>query len=184
MNGLRSEIPRLAALINLVATYHPRGLKVILGEDPEPTLADLDEILQGISDKKELGVFIDGGRQSQAALDLVCRMGPVSLVIDQAGGWDNIAASAREVKEYEPQAWNLFAESLLWVGRGSRLENEGGHLSRIAMKYKVHTRTVIRWRDEVPRMIARLALQGGLRVLCLCDHGQGQGQGFGGNKAT
>jgi hypothetical protein len=180
MNGLRSEIPRLAALINIVATYHPRGLKVLLGEDPEPTLADLDEILQGISDKKELGCFIDGGRQSQAALDLVCRMGPVWLVIDQAGGWDNIAASAREVKEYEPQAWNLFAESVQWVGKGSRLENQGGHLTRIAIKYKVSARTVLRWKEAVPRMIAKVALQGGLRVLCFC----GQSQGNSGEKAT
>lgn len=180
MDGLRSEIPRLAALINIVATYHPRGLKVLLGEDPEPTLADLDEILQGISDKKELGCFIDGGRQSQAALDLVCRMGPVSLTIDKAGGWDNIAASAREVKEYEPQAWNLFAESVQWVGKGSRLENQGGHLTRIAIKYKVSARTVLRWKEAIPKMIAKVALQGGLRVLCFC----GQSQVNSGDKAT
>ena len=180
MDGLRSEIPRLAALINIVATYHPRGLKVLLGEDPEPTLADLDEILQGISDKKELGCFIDGGRQSQAALDLVCRMGPVSLTIDKAGGWDNITASAREVKEYEPQAWNLFAESVQWVGKGSRLENQGGHLTRIAIKYKVSARTVLRWKEAIPKMIAKVALQGGLRVLCFC----GQSQGNSGDKAT
>ena len=180
MSEIMSEIPRLAAVITIVATYHPRGLRVLLGVDPEPSLADIDEILQGITEKKDLGCFVDGGRQAEAALDLVCRMGPVSLVIDKAGGWDNIAASAREVKEYEPQAWNLFTESVLWVGKGSRLENEGGHLSRIAAKYRVHTRTVIRWRDEVPRMIARLALQGGLRMLCFC----GQGQGSSGDKAT
>jgi hypothetical protein len=165
MNGLRSEIPRLAALINIVATYHPRGLKVLLGEDPEPTLADLDEILQGISDKQELGVFIDGGRQSQAALDLVCRMGPVSLTIDKAGGWDNIAAAARQVKEHEALAWSLFAESVIWTGKGSKL-NSSGHQARIAIKYGVSVPTVRRWWHETPLLIARLALQGGATVLC------------------
>jgi hypothetical protein len=180
MDGLFNEVPRLTALINVIATYHPRGLKVLLGDDPEPTLGELDELLNGITGKADLGTTIDGGRLTQTALDLVCRMGPVSLTIDKAGGWDNLTASVREVKTLEPQAWNLFAESVLWVGHGSRLESEGGHLSRIAMKYKVHTRTVLRWREEVPKMIARLALQGGLRVLCFCGHSQGNS----GDKAT
>lgn len=180
MSGIFNEIPRLAALISIVATYHPRGLRVLLGEDPEPTLGELDELLNGITNKADLGTTIDGGRLTQTALDLVCRMGHVSLTIDKAGGWDNIAASAREVKEYEPQAWNLFAESVQWVGKGSRLENQGGHLTRIAIKYKVSARTVLRWKEAVPRMIAKVALQGGLRVLCFC----GQSQGNSGEKAT
>lgn len=172
MGGLRSEIPRLATLLSIVATYHPRGLRVLLGDEPEPTLGELDEILKGISSKADLGTTIDGGRPNQAALDLICRMGAVSLAIDRAGGWDNITWAAREVKTAEPIAWHLFAESVLWVGKGSRLENEGGHITRIATKYGVTYRTVLRWKDETPRLIARLALQGGPKVLCLGESGK------------
>jgi hypothetical protein len=166
---LRLEIPRLAALISLVATYHPRGLRVLLGDDPEPTLGELDEILRGISSRPDLGTSIESGRPSQAALDLVCRLGPVAQTIDRAGGWPVIADSARAVQRLEPLAWNLFAESVLWVGAGSKLNPDGGHQARIALRYGVSIPTVAKWRVEVPNLIARHALQGGQRVLCHPD---------------
>ena len=162
---LRLEIPRLAALISLVATYHPRGLRVLLGDDPEPTLSELDEILRGISSQPDLGTTIETGRPSQTALDLVCRLGPVAQTIDRAGGWATIADAARTVQRLEPLAWNLFAESVIWVGTGSRL-GTGGHQARIAVKYGVSVPTVARWKADVPVLIARYALQGGQRVLC------------------
>jgi hypothetical protein len=53
----------------------------------------------------------------------------------------------------------------MWVGSGSRLNECGGHLERIAAKYRVSVPTVYRWRNEVPNLIARHSLAGGQSVL-------------------
>jgi len=165
MGGIRSEVPRLAALIALIAHYHPRGLRVLLGDSPEPTTEELAELLDSLQQQDDLGVMVDGGVKAGEGLALYCRVEPILEIVDLAGGWAEIQACARQVRSLEPLAWNLFAECVMWVGSGSRL-NEGGHLERIAQKYGVSVPTVYRWRNEVPKLIARHALLGGQGVLC------------------
>lgn len=165
MRGIRSEVPRLAALVSLVAHYHPRGLRVLLGESPEPTTEELAELIESIQDKPVLGVSVDGGGQGGEPLNAFCRVEPLLEIIDLAGGWPKIQESARQIRGLEPLAWNLFAECIMWVGSGSRLNECGGHLERIAEKYRVSVPTVYRWRNEIPNLIARHSLAGGQSVL-------------------
>lgn len=164
MTSLRSEVPRLASIITLVAQYHPRGLRVLLGQDPEPTTEELADLVNDISSREDLGVQVDTSSISQEALNLVCRMEGVDEIIEMARGWPNVSAAARDVQLLEPLAWNLFAEGIMWVSCGSRL-NEEGHLARIAHKYGVSVPTVSKWRTDVPLLIARNALLGGQSVL-------------------
>lgn len=169
MRGIRSEVPRLAALVTLIANYHPRGLRVLLGESPEPTTEELAELVESLQDKPDLGVSVDGGAQGGEPLNAFCRAEPLLEIIDLAGGWPEIQESTRQVRALEPLAWNLFAECIMWVGSGSRLNECGGHLERIAAKYRVSVPTVYRWRNEVPNLIARHSLAGGQSVLFFSD---------------
>ena len=169
MRGIRSEVPRLAALVTLIANYHPRGLRVLLGESPEPTTEERAELIEGLQGRPELGVSVDGGSQGGEALNAYCRVEPLLEIVDLAGGWPEIQESVRQVRALQPLAWNRFAEFVMWVGSGSRLNECGGHLERIAAKYRVSVPTVYRWRNEVPNLIARHSLAGGQNVLFFSD---------------
>ena len=156
---LRNLVYRLAAVIELVAIGHPQGLRVLLGEAPEPTVDDLLSLMAPMKGD-DPGTPVQTFSRRESALNQICGVEPILSLIEAAGGWEGIVKATLEVREFERIPWGIFSEGARWIGLGSRL-NGGGHQQRIAERYGVSLPTVAKWREEVPRMIARLALRGG-----------------------
>ncbi|MFA0887702.1 MAG: hypothetical protein ACC613_01250 [Synergistales bacterium] len=152
-----SDRAKLALLIETLVTIHPRGLKILLGEAPNPTCEDIAETFFS-AQGEDLGVRIQVNRDRQDALNLLCKAQVIQDLVDLAGGWEGLQAATREVREVEALAWNLFADSVRWVHCGSRLNNGTGYAVRIAERYNVSVRTAVRWRPEIPKIIARIAM--------------------------
>jgi len=149
----------LAAVIELVAIGHPQGLRVLLGEAPEPSVEEILSLMAPMQGD-DLGNRVQTFSRKETALDRLCGVEPILSVIQAAGGWGGIVKAVQEVREFERIPWGIFSEGARWIGLGSKL-NGSGHQQRIAEKYGVSLPTVAKWRVEVPRMIARLALRGG-----------------------
>jgi hypothetical protein len=153
---------RLVAVIELILGYHPKGLRVLVGE-VEPTVGELDAILRcvlalgdGLPGRVAAAFSSSPSSPQERAMG---RAAALLGIVEEAGGWGHLATAARFYREAYPQTWAIFADHVLTIAPGgvSRLEAEG-QLARIARKHNVGIRTVAQKRQTVPEAIARYAL--------------------------
>ena len=93
MQGL---VFRLAAVIELVAIGHPQGLRVLLGEAPEPSVEEILSLMAPMQGD-DLGNRVQTFSRKETALDRLCGVEPILSVIQAAGGWGGIVKAVQEV---------------------------------------------------------------------------------------
>jgi hypothetical protein len=153
-------LTRLAAVIELILTYHPKALRVIAGEH-EPTLMELSEVVLNAGDHDAAGIISAALSESIPAsgqLASIVRGEALQRIIDDAGGWDHIVEAVSFYRNSFPTTWAIFVDHLLTVAPGgsSRLEDEA-QLARMAEKYGVRRATLCEKRRIVPEAVARYA---------------------------
>lgn len=149
-------IPSLVAVIELLLAYHPKAIRILLGEH-EPTLMELAKVISAASEHDEEAPQQSGEPQSRQLADMVKGEG-IQRIVDEVGGWKQLAEAVLYYRDAFPSTWGMFADHVLSIipGGASRLEEES-QLQRIADQYLVTPPTVIARRKSVPYAIARYA---------------------------
>lgn len=155
-----NEVDKLAAIVELLVSYHPSGLMILLGERPPLSAqqwASLVQSIQAVPDieRVDASVNIDGFFNQVAVGDLIISF------IEKLGSWDVVVEAVQSFRRIFPLDWNLFVEHIRFISNplSSRLNSES-MLSRISYKYGVDNKTVTRRRKLVPLSIAREAIGG------------------------
>jgi len=154
------QAERLAAVIELILEYHPKGLRVLVGE-AEPTTAELDEILRCVCGSGgDLPARVTAAFPSSPQERCFLRAAAILSIVAEGGGWAGVASMAREFRELYSETWEIFRLHVEWVklGGGSRLEYDSA-LLRIASRFNVSTDTVQRKRRFVVDAIAGAAIR-------------------------
>lgn len=154
------HIEKLAAVIELILEYHPRGLRVLVGE-VEPTTAELNEILGCIcSTESEPSARVAAAFPNSPQERSLMRAESILTVVNEAGGWAGIAAMAREFRELYSETGEIFRTHVEWIeaGGGTRKEYDTA-LMRLATRFDVSVDTVRRKRRFAVEMIASAALR-------------------------
>ena len=161
------RIPRLVAVIELLLQYHPKALRILVGEYV-PDLMELSEIVQAASEVEENAPNASGLPKSKQLANIV-RGESIQSVIDEVGGWEHLSEAVRLYRDNFPKTWAIFVDHVFSVepGRATRLE-EQTQLKRIADKHGFCIATICEKRKIVPEAIARyaeMAPRGELRLL-------------------
>lgn len=138
------SIERLSALIELIALYLPRGLRVLLGVEEPPTPDELTDLLKALRSRPQLSVRIIGGQVTSEAEARVLLAEKVDEIAAEGGGWPNIARAAKLVSEYHPTQWRRFEDTIL----------HPASLDVIALRHRMSTRGLIKSNKSVCDKIA------------------------------
>ena len=151
------KIPALVAVIELLLQYHRKALRILLG-DYEPTLIELSEIVQAASEVDETPMAATSGLPRSKQLTDIVRGEEIQRIVDEIGGWKQLAEAVKAYKEAYPKAWAIFVDHLLSItsAGSSRIEDQS-QLERLAQKYGVCFSTISDKRRVVPIAIARYA---------------------------
>lgn len=147
----------LATVIELLIERHPSGLRVLLGECPPPSAAEI--VLMYAKPREDSGVRIDGGISVPMAEMIVMREEQFESVIRAAGGWPHIVATTREWSECYRTTWDIVVDHVRFVGTGDFTKIEQSQLARIAERHGVHKDTVWRRRRAFPASLAECILR-------------------------
>lgn len=147
--------PVLVAVIELLIAYHPKVLRILLGEY-EPTLLELAEIVRNASEPADGARVSSGARSRQLAA--LMRGESIQDAVDRVGGWRQLAEAALFYRDRFPATWGIFADHVMHIASGDipRIE-ERSLLQSIAETYGVSRSTVSEKRRLVPYAIARYA---------------------------
>ena len=151
------QVKRLAAVIELILKYHPKGLRVLVG-DVEPTMTELDEILQSVEDN-DLPFRIAAAFPSSPQERGLMRAETILSIVDEGGGWAGIAQMARDFRELYSDTWEIFRTHVEWIDNGnSRIEQDSA-LRRMAVRFGISEDTIQRKRRFVIEKIAIAAIR-------------------------
>jgi hypothetical protein len=154
------QVRRLAAVIELVLEYHPKGLRVLVGET-EPTTAELGEILRCVCGYgNDLPARIAAAFPSSPQERALMRVDTLLNIVAEGGGWAGIAMMAREFRELYSETWKIFSLHVEWIDTGgsSRLERDTA-LLRLSTRFNISVDTVQRKRRFVVDKIAAAAIR-------------------------
>ena len=160
MNGLPWKIiERLAATIEVVALYHPAGLRVLLGAHPPLSAVEWSDLLESLR-SRPCAERVDASSGIDAFFPALSEGLDLADFIEKAGGWSRIVMAAKAFRATRSKDWNLFVE---WVRSatdplGSRLHPT--HIAEVSEEYGVDRKTVSRRARTVPLKIAREAVGG------------------------
>jgi len=154
-----NRVRRLAAVIELILTYHPKGLRVLVGEC-EPTTAELAEILQCVCDSgPDVSPRVAAAFPTSPQERALISVDTILDIVAEGGGWAGIAAMARQFREVRSEDWAIFHAHVLWVKPcGASRIGQDPVLLRIADKFGVCPDTVTRKREAVVYEIAKYAI--------------------------
>ena len=152
------QVRRLVAVIELILEYHPKGLRVLVG-DAEPTTAELDDILRSVC-ARDLPTRVSAAFPNSLQERRLVRADAILDIVSEGGGWAGIAEMARQFRELYSETWEIFRLHVEWIdaGGGSRLEKDTV-LMRIASRFNVSADTVRRKRRFVVDKIAEAAIR-------------------------
>ena len=151
------QVKRLAAVIELILKYHPKGLRVLVG-DIEPTTAELDEILRCV-EGNELPLRVAAAFPSSPQERGVMRAETIIAIVGEGGGWSGVAAMAREFRNLYRETWEIFRVHVEWIdSSGSRIEQDSA-LRRMAVRFGISEDTIQRKRRFVIEKIAAAAVR-------------------------
>ncbi|ADE57251.1 hypothetical protein Amico_1127 [Aminobacterium colombiense DSM 12261] len=162
-----NEVDKLAAIVELLVSYHPSGLMILLGERPPLSAqqwASLVQSIQAVPDieRVDASVNIDGFFNQVAVGDSIISF------IEKLGSWDVVVEAVQSFRRIFPSDWNLFVEHIRFVSNPLASRLHDSMLCRIASKYGVDAKTVTRRRKLVPVTIAREAI-GGFQIALFGD---------------
>lgn len=146
----------LAAIIELLLSRHPRGLRVLLGECPTPNAEEVRLLFA--EGRDDLGVRVEGGASVPLAEQMVMNVERFNEVIGAAGGWKHVNAMVKEWAAIFPSSWRIVVDCVRCVRRGTP-KIDGGQVGRIAERFGVDTETVRLRRKAFPEQIADYILQ-------------------------
>lgn len=146
----------LAAIIELLLSRHPRGLRVLLGECQPPNAEEVRLLFA--EGRDELGVRVEGGASVPLAERMVMNAERFNEVIGAAGGWKHVNAMVKEWAEIFPNSWRIVVDCVRYVRRGTP-KIDGGQMARIAERYHVDLDTVRLRRRAFPECLADFILQ-------------------------
>ena len=150
----------IAEIIELVASHHRNGLKILSGEAPPPTTTELQEILQhhrAQGGHTDPAVRVPGKNVAPQAVQ-VESMEDYFVALDDVG-WDAIVSAARNFAlDFQPM-WEVFVWYITLVEKpGWSPRNEPTSvIIKISQKTGVLDRKTIRkYREDVPGRISSL----------------------------
>ncbi|EFC90389.1 hypothetical protein L2W58_00100 [Dethiosulfovibrio sp. F2B] len=157
------QVERLARAIDILVEYYPCAFSVLLGEAEPPTDDEWIEImtrrrLYVSGAAEDPGVRIDRDPDHDGILNQTIALDEVRGVIEKAG-WPAIVESARAIKTFFAEDWEIFCLHVRFVTGKTRLGGKSP-LQRVADRVGMSPGTVTRKRQEIPMMIARDALKG------------------------
>jgi len=158
------QVERLARAIDILVEYYPCAFSVLLGEAEPPTDDEWIEImtrrrLYVSGAAEDPGVRIDRDPDHDGILNQTIALDEVRGVIEKAG-WPAIVESARAIKTFFAEDWEIFCLHVRFVTGESRMGDDRSPLQKVADSLGVSANTVTRKRRKVPLMIARDALKG------------------------
>jgi hypothetical protein len=151
---------KLVAVIELILRYHPKGLRVLVGE-VEPTTEELNQMIRSAEKYDEdLVTRVVRPFPSSPQERALIRADTILSIVNDVGGWKGLAIMARECRELRSESWEIFRLHVEWikVGGGTRLEN-GTALQRIAERFRISPDTVLRKRHYIVSAIVEAAIR-------------------------
>lgn len=155
-----NEVEKLAAIIELLVSYHPSGILILLGERPPLSALEWADLARSIQKETDIE-HIDMSINTDGFFSQITIGDTIISFIEKLGSWDVVVEAVQSFRRIFPSDWNLFVEHIRFISNplSSRLNSES-MLSRIADKYGVDNKTVTRRRKLVPLSIAREAIGG------------------------
>ncbi|HOO65042.1 MAG TPA: hypothetical protein PK364_14150 [Synergistaceae bacterium] len=148
-------------LIELLASRHRDGLRILSGESPPPSKFELREILlhhRSQGGKTDPEIRTPGKNAAPQAME-VESVEEYFRALDQIGGWEPIILAAREVAEDCGTMWKAFCLYISDIERPGWTPRAESTSAMIVLSHKVgvDAKTIRRYRKSVPSWIAARA---------------------------
>jgi hypothetical protein len=155
------SVSQVAAVLEILARFHPAGFGILLGQAPEPEASEIADIISSFSERGYLGVRIAGGGAIPEAERILFLSDAFLRIISSAGGWERIHRAAREVKDsVSPSFWREAADYAAYIAQGGKIrDGRGGFGKRLFStagngKHEISGRTALRHFRGLLRIIA------------------------------
>ncbi len=145
-------------LIELVASRHRDGLRILLGEAPPPTAEELREILRhhrSQGGQTDPGIRLPGKNAAPQAVEVESEE-VYFRELERIGGWEPIVMATKDVEGSKGVMWKAFCLYILYIERpgwAPRTESTSAMLC-ISQKTGVDAKTIRSYRKRVPGEIA------------------------------
>ncbi len=152
----------LARLIDLVGSRHPRGLLILEGKVSPPSWNEVWEILEhqarasrGETDRSvKLPQNLEGYQVHRVEM-----MEPYEKALESVGGWEKVPKAVQAFRLEYGVMWKAFCLYVSRVERAGWIPRAGRNspLVNIADLLEIDRKTVARYREKTPHVIADLA---------------------------
>lgn len=157
-----TSVKKLAAAIDKVAARCPRGLAAIVGEADPPTR---EELFAAATWRPAADRICTAGGSAKADERIVNEIvavdaltGPINEV-----GWLAVSRAGAEIKRLFPRDFEAFRLHVLYIGGGRQWKiGDQSMAQALAERLRIDARTLRRRRRQIPLLIARVALAGGM----------------------
>ena len=151
-DGMRSE--QLAAIITLLAIYHPAGCNILLGIDKELSPDEWRSLVEAITPSGE-PVHVRSDKDPCAkVLSMVDRDSRIPDVIHRLGGWERVVYAANRLKSEKPTHWRGVRDYCEIQTAPVKFYS----VEELADRLHVNPATLWKWKTQVPQIIAHLAV--------------------------
>lgn len=154
--GISVHCDRIAAVIDLLISYHPKGFKILMGEAPTPTPLEIHEMMNATRFPMP-DDFKPTTRSSETQAErIVHDTEYFEKTISVAGGWPHLTKTVHDFRESTPRVWAVVVDYEKFVS--FQIERCGSKLGFVAKKHGVGVNTVLRYRRNFPVKIAQMCL--------------------------
>lgn len=110
-----NDMKRLAAIIDLLVTYHPSGIMILLGE--RPSLSDVEwfELTQYLHEKGTTNTRVDTSLNPDGFFSNISKGNLITSFLESIGGWENVVSAACSFRKVFPTDWDMFIDHVRYI---------------------------------------------------------------------
>ncbi len=146
----------LAAIIELLCSHYPAGVRAISGDTTPPDLDDWEELIQSVSPSQGESVHVQCDQSPDGhVLTLIGQAEKIMNIVNKHGGWPRIVEAVKRYRVGSPTDWGLFVRYMEVLNCPVRSGLSDYYtVERICQDYHVDRKTVLARRTMVPSLIA------------------------------
>lgn len=150
-------VEQLAEIIRMLVGF-PKGINMLLGRIPPPTLEEINEMILAFrSAGPDLGTRVDGGENIPTAERLIYTADTFTAVLEACGGWKHISVVANGWIKLSPNAWAIVLDHVRLV-RTKVTRIDGSSVKKIADAHGCATDTIHNVVNVFPKELAAAIL--------------------------
>ena len=144
---------QLAEIVRMLVGF-PKGINMLLGRIPPPTLEEVNEMILTFRPAgPDLGTRVDGGENIPTAERLIYTADTFTAVLQACGGWGHIAEVANGWIKVYPNTWAIVLDHARLV-RTKVTRIDGSSVKKIAEAHGCSTDTIHNIIGAFPKELA------------------------------